>query len=218
MRKRLVVFIFAILFPMSIFGDQIDLVPLKLKLPAPLFKGTGKDVRSSNLERNPQKTREPFLIPKDYKLLSLDSEVTSSDEEPVIGETEIIVDGDKEGSDGSFVEYGPGRQYVQIELKEVHQIYAIVFWHYHSEARVYFDVIVQTSDDPDFIQNVQTLFNNDHDNSSGLGIGKDKEYIETNQGKLINGKSVKTKYIRFYSNGNTSNELNHYIEIEIYGK
>jgi hypothetical protein len=31
---------------------------------------------------------------------------------------------------------------------------------------------VQTADDPDFITNVRTLFNNDIDNSLGLGVGK----------------------------------------------
>ena len=78
--------------------------------------------------------------------------------------------------------------------------------------------MVRTADDPDFITNVKTLFNNDHDNSSGLGVGKDKEYIETNTGKLVPGKSTKARYLRLYSNGNTSNELNHYIEVDVYGK
>ena len=30
--------------------------------------------------------------------------------------------------------------------------------------------------------------------------------------------SPKGRYVRFYSNGNTSNDLNHYIEIDVYGK
>ena len=33
---------------------------------------------------------------------------------------------------------------------------AIVAWHFHSQARVYHDVIVQVADDPDFITNVKT--------------------------------------------------------------
>jgi hypothetical protein len=73
------------------------------------------------------------------------------------------------------------------------------------------------SDDADFITGVQTVFNNDHDNSSGLGIGRDKEYIETNEGRLIDPRGVKARYIRLYSNGNTSNDMNHYVEVEIYG-
>ena len=43
----------------------------------------------------------------------------------------------------------------------------------------------------DFIQNVKTLFNNDQDNTSGLGVGTDREYFETHEGKLINAKGVK---------------------------
>ena len=64
---------------------------------------------------------------------------------------------------------------------------------------------------------MQTVFNNDHDNSSGLGVGKDKEYIEVAEGRLFDSKGVKGRYVRMYSNGNTTNDLNHYVEIEVYG-
>ena len=43
-------------------------------------------------------------------------------------------------------------------------------------------------------------------------------YVETSEGKLIDTKGVATRYVRLYSNGNTNNDLNHYIEVEIYGK
>jgi hypothetical protein len=78
--------------------------------------------------------------------------------------------------------------------------------------------VIQASDDPDFITNVQTLFNNDHDNSSGQGVGKDMHYVETSEGKLIDAKGVQARYVRLYSNGNTNNDLNHYIEVEVFGK
>jgi len=74
------------------------------------------------------------------------------------------------------------------------------------------------ADDADFNVNVRTLFNNDHDNSAGLGIGKDKEYIETYMGKLVDAKGVKARYIRLYSNGSTGSDMNHYIEVEVFGK
>jgi hypothetical protein len=79
-------------------------------------------------------------------------------------------------------------------------------------------VIVQVADDPDFITNVKTLFNNDIDNSAGLGIGKDMHYIETSEGKLIDAKGVEARYVRFYSCGSNANDLNNYIEIEVWGK
>jgi hypothetical protein len=77
--------------------------------------------------------------------------------------------------------------------------------------------VIQVADDPDFTKNVRTLFNNDADNSSGLGIGSDMHYVETAEGKLIDAKGVRARYIRLYSNGNSSNELNHYIEVEVFG-
>jgi len=93
-----------------------------------------------------------------------------------------------------------------------------VVWHYHKQACVYFDVVVQVASDRDFITNVKTVFNNDIDNSAGLGVGKDMHYTETNEGKLIDTKGVQGRYVRLYSNGNNANDLNHYIEVEVYGK
>ena len=62
-----------------------------------------------------------------------------------------------------------------------------------------------------------TLFNNDHDNTLGLGAGRDREYIETYEGKLIDGRGARARYVRLWSNGNTSNDMNHYVEVEVYG-
>ena len=194
-----------------------DKVALKLKLPKPMFVGTPKNIRSPNLERITGKRRKPFMVPRGTKNLSLGKPVTGSDIEPIIGEMELVTDGEKSGEEGYFVEFGPGKQYVQIDLEEAYHLFAILIWHYHSQARVYRDVIVQISDDPDFIINVKTIFNNDHDNSSGLGIGRDKEYIEVSEGRLVNPRGVKARYIRLYSRGNTSNEMNHYVEVEVYG-
>ena len=60
--------------------------------------------------------------------------------------------------------------------------------------------------------------NNDNDNTSGLGAGQDKEYYENNQGRLIDGKGTKARYVRFSSKGGTANDNNNYIEAEIWGK
>ena len=150
--------------------------------------------------------------------VAIGKKVTSTDDAPIIGDIPMITDGDKEAADGSYVELGPFIQSVTIDLGADYDIYAILLWHFHKQARVYFDVVVQVSDDPDFIMSVKTLFNNDHDNSSGLGIGSDMHYIETSEGKLIDAKGVRARYVRLYSNGNNSNELNHYIEVEVFGK
>ena len=106
---------------------------------------------------------------------------------------------------------------MQIDLGASRPLYAILVWHYHSQARVYRDVIAQVSDDPAFKTGVTTVFNNDHDNTSKLGAGQDKEYIEVAEGRLIDPKGAKGRYVRLYSNGNTTNDLNHYVEVEVYG-
>jgi len=77
---------------------------------------------------------------------------------------------------------------------------------------------VQVADDADFLENVRTLYNNDHDNSAGLGVGKDLAYVEVNSGRLIDTKGVKARYVRLYSRGSTAGEMNHYIEVEVFGR
>jgi hypothetical protein len=190
---------------------------LKLQLPKPMFIGTPTNIRSANLEVITGKPRAPFYVPKGTALLSLKKPVTASDDLPVIGELDMVTDGEKAGSDGYFVELGPGKQWVQIDLGASHPLYAILVWHYHTQARVYRDVIVQVSDDPAFKSGVTTVFNNDHDNSSKMTPGKDKEYIEVAEGKLFDPKGAKGRYVRLYSSGNTTNDLNHYVEVEVYG-
>ncbi len=190
---------------------------LKLQLPKPMFIGTPRNIKTPNLETVTGKPRGPFFVPKGTKLLSAKKAVSSSDSQPVIGELSFVTDGEKSGEDGYFVELGPGPQWVQIDLGAESSLAAVLVWHYHSQARVYRDVIVQVSNDKDFVSGVTTIFNNDHDNTSGLGIGRDKEYIETNEGRLIDPRGAKGRYIRLSSNGNTSNDMNHYVEVEVFG-
>jgi len=204
----------------AVAASTEGLVPVDIKLPKPMFVGTPQDTKVPNLEKPLGKPRPPFLAPAGTTNVAAGKPVSSSDEEPIIGEIDYITDGDMEAADGSYVELGPFVQHVTIDLGAMYDIYAILVWHYHKQARVYFDVIVQVADDPDFITNVKTVFNNDIDNSAGLGVGKDMHYVETNEGKLIDvlSQGIKARYVRLYSNGNTSNDLNHYIEVAVYGK
>lgn len=191
---------------------------LEIQLPKPLFVGTLKNIKSKNLEKPIIGKRPIYQVPAGTVLLSAGCNVTSSDPAPLIGSPEMVTDKDKTGKDDSVVELGSGKQYVQIDLGKPSQLAALVVWHYHQDSRVYRDVVVQVAEDPDFITGVTTLFNNDDDNSSGLGAGKDKEYLENYEGKLLDGKSAKGRYVRLYSNGSTSSDSNHYIEVEVYGK
>jgi len=219
MTKRILAGSLLFVFALAPLGAQAPAgkEELKLKLPKPMFIGTPTNIKSANLEPITGKSRPPFYVPKGTVLLSAKKKVTASDTEPVIGELDMITDGEKAGGDGYFVELGPGPQWVEIDLGASHPLYAILAWHYHSQARVYRDVIVQVSDDPAFKTGVTTVFNNDHDNTSKLGAGKDKEYIEVAEGRLIDPKGAKGRYVRLWSNGNTTNDLTHYVEVEVFG-
>jgi hypothetical protein len=198
-------------------GFAADKMPLKVELPRPLFAGTPRPITGiSNLEAAGVK-RPDIMVSADTKLLSKGKTVTSSDALPVIGELSFLTDGDKTGTDGTYVELGPGVQWVQIDLGASANVAAVAVWHFHSQERVYHDVIVQISDDKDFKKGVTTVFNTDDDNSAKLGKGSDKSYRETFAGRVVDGKGTKGRYVRLYSNGNTSDELNHYCEVEVFG-
>ncbi len=195
-----------------------DKVVLKTQLPPPLFVGTPAPLNVPNLEPPTKGKRPDFMVPAGTINLAKGKKVTSSDSNPNVGTLDMVDDGDKDGNEGSWVELGPGKQWVQIDLAKKADIYAVLIWHFHAQARVYRDVVVQVSDDPTFKSGVTTIFNNDFSNEIGVGAGKDLNYIETYQGKLIDAKDAKGRYVRLYSNGNTSNKLNHYIEVEVWGK
>ena len=129
-----------------------------------------------------------------------------------------ITDGDKSASEHSVIYLRKGLQWVQMDLAEPQEIFAVVIWHAHNAAKIYRSVIVRVADDPDFTENLHTIFNNDRNNTAGLGAGRDREYVETHEGKLINARGVKGRFIRFYSNGSTESALNEYTEIEVYGR
>ena len=196
-------------------------VPLETDIPEEVLAGTPPDVLAllfPGLEKPLEGKRPVFLVPKGTVNLALKKKVTSSDANPVLGKLSFVTDGNKEGSEENFVELAPMEQWIQIDLGKPCTIYAIFVWHYFREARSYNDVIIQVADDAKFTKNVRTIYNNDQDNSSHKGIGKDRPWIETYQGKLIDAKGVKGRYVRLYSSGNTANDLNHYVEVEVFGK
>lgn len=181
----------------------------------PMFAGKPITLNERTTRRHHVRS---FAMPKGTQLLSRGAPVTSSDPLPIIGEVDFVTDGDKDAADGSYVELGPGQQWIQIDLGEPRELWLIGIWHFHKSVRAYIDVIVQVSNDKDFVEGVETVFNNDHDNTSGMGIGKEMAWIEQNLGKMIHLKGEKARYVRCYSSGNTSNEMNHYIEVEVYGR
>ena len=202
----------AVLLLTAITALADDQVVLKTDLPKPLFVGTPVPIKVPNLEPQQKGKRPDFMVPAGTVNLAKGKKVTGSDSEPVIGTLDLITDGDKEGDEGSWVEMGPGKQWVQIDLEKTADIAAVIVWHFHSQERVYFDVVVQVSNDPKFEKDVTTIFDDT------VGTGKDLAYIENYQGKLIDAKAAKGRYVRLYSKGNTTNKMNHYIEVEVFGK
>jgi hypothetical protein len=199
------------------FADAAERVPLRLELPRPLFVGTPVPMKIANLEAPRSGRRPDFMVPRGVVNLALGKEVTSSDMEPLLGDLEQITDGEKAGDEGNYVELGSGRQWVQVDLGEPATLHAVVVWHFHAQARVYRAVVVQLSDDPAFKEGVQTIFNNDDQNVHGFGAGRDPTYVETYEGRIIDAKGARARYVRLYSNGNTTSQMNHYIEVEVYG-
>jgi len=196
---------------------RAQLAPVPIELPKPGYEGTPANFLTiHNLEKPSVKKRPPFLAPAGVINLAKGMKVTSTETDPVVGDLSMVTDGDATQADGNYVELGPGMQSVTIDLGKPQELYAVLFWHYF-EPRVYFSIVVQTADDEAFTKNKQTWFNSDTENKVGQGAGTNMLYVESNEGKLVATKGVNARYVRLYSRGNNVNELNHYIEVEVFG-
>jgi len=216
-------------------ADQ-SLVPLQIKHPPHVFDAgigapnVGYAIRE--IHRDPQYhlnpgrferllssdfEREPVMVPAGTKNVALGKPVRMSGKFSIIGEPAQVTDGAKSGGLGDLFEMGPGVQWIQIDLKKAHRIYAIALWHYYPDVRIYQDVIIRVSNDAQFEGEYATVFNNDHDDSAGFGKGGDFEYVESYHGRVIEVDGAKGRYVRCYTNGSTANRQNHYIEVEVYG-
>ena len=193
------------------------LVPLRIEYPKPPLEGTPENINVPNLERPTTKPRAPFLVPAGVSNVAKGKPVTSSEKAPLMGELSMITDGDKTQSMDSLVQLGPGVQSVTIDLGGNYEIYGVLFWHSYVP-RAYLGIVVQLAEDKDFSKGVQTVFNSDMENKVGKGAGTDKNYIESYQGKLVDAKGTRARYVRLWSRGNSNNNLNDYLEVEVFGR
>lgn len=150
---------------------------------------------------------------------------------PPIARLGLETDGNKICDETGLACYQPDNdlQWTQYDLKAPHEIDGIGMWYYYnpnakdeSEYRINRDIIVQLSNDPEFKEEVVTVYNNDQDNSAGQGIGTDEEFKATPEGKQISFEPVTAQYIRFWVNGFTSENgsegnWNNVLEYEAYG-
>src|SRR6266498_1581010 len=197
-------------------GDASMTEPLDLKLPAHTLKGTPEDLPAGPNIEPPSDVAPPSIeVPKGVTNVAAGKTVTSS-VAPYLGELSRITDGKKEAVDDDAVEFRKGTQWVQVDLGQSFAIHAVAMWHDHRYVQVMHDVILQVSDDPEFKSGVTTLYNNDTDNSSGLGVGTDREYFEMQFGRVVAGKGIKARYVRGYTKGSNQSVLNCWQEIEVY--
>jgi hypothetical protein len=118
---------------------------------------------------------------------------------------DLITDGNKTsgitGSSGYAHTSRAGE--VQVDLQQVYSLDSIKLYMWYGDGRMYNDTRVRVSADG---SNWETVFD----------VAVDGNYATSAEGKEIklNGKNV--RYIRSYSNGNTSNADTHWIEIEAF--
>ena len=214
-RRLIIPCLISCLAAAGLLAQEQKLVPIPLDLPQPGYEGTPQNLKVANLEKYAK--RAPFLVPAGIVNVAKGKKVTSSDKTAPAEDLAMITDGDNTQVDWNFVELARGTQFITIDLGAVHEIYAVVFWHFYAP-RVYFCTVVQIADDAGFTKNVHTIFSNDLENKTGTGIGKGMNYVESYQGKLADGKGSLARCVRLYSNGNNVDALNHYIEVEVYGR
>ncbi len=204
--------------PAAAQDDGEDLVPIPLTLPQPRFVGTPTNLEGVDRLAEPLgRPRPPFLAPEGVENVALNKPVDSSETFPIMGELPMIVNGSSEADESNVVELGPFEQWVAIDLEQEYEIYAMVVWRYHLQPQVYFNIVVEVSNDEEFIDST-VVFNNDHNNSLGLGVGDDMNFVETAEGQLIDCKGITGRYVRLWSEGNNQNDYNHYIEVQVFGK
>ena len=201
--------------------SKIMLTELKLDVVAYTGATPARDLESVSPPhlRKEKKRPPPFMVVPGLKNLALYKLVTASSK-PIIGELEQLTDGVKTSGGFDFVE---GPNWVQVDLGEPASIHAIVVWYFYMTPVIFDDVIVRISNDVNFSQNVITLFNNDHDNSAGMGKGNDTAFISRWWGEIIDARNTDhtgttARYVRVNTAASVNGMFSRYVEIAVYGK
>ncbi|TLS50664.1 hypothetical protein FE782_18335 [Paenibacillus antri] len=141
----------------------------------------------------------------------------------------ILTDGVRTTSEYALISTSSGAKYVQVNLGEPHSITKVNLLNdYNPDSpRIGKDIVVQLSNDPTFATGVTTVYNNDTDNSAGLGAGSDPEYTEPSSGAGLTvtlGAPITAQYVRYWANGHTRTQTSAYnavntpVEVEVYAR
>jgi hypothetical protein len=191
-----------------------------LQIPEPGYTSSPLPVLAvPNFELSPGR-QESFDAPPGLGNIARSATVSSSDGCPLSGFLDRVNDG---LNSPDFAEHGlelsAGQQWICLDLHQPTELHAVVVWHRYDMPAAYEDVLVEASDSPTFEPARTTiLYNNDADNSLGRGVGRDPVYLETNLGRIIRANATRARYVRLWSNGRFMDGINHYTEVEIWGR
>ncbi|QNK54901.1 fibronectin type III domain-containing protein [Paenibacillus sp. PAMC21692] len=161
--------------------------------------------------------------------VAMNKTVAASTSDLFGGSLGVVTDGQSANSSGyAGIRTTTGPQYYQIDLGAAYALGRLrIVNDWGSSASVYRtnkDVIVLLSNDPTFATGVTVVYNNDANNSVGLGAGTDPEFQEPPGGVgtwFDLGTPVNARYARVWGNGhvrvdNSSHAVNTPIEFEAY--
>ena len=132
----LVIFVALSLAPFVSVASLQERIPLIITLPMPLLNANGPTpIFGQHLEPVQDKP-SVLLVPIGTMDLALHKTVTSKSK-AILGDLSMVTDGDNSGNKGGWVELAAGIQWVQIDLQDESDIYAIQLWHYHFKTRIY---------------------------------------------------------------------------------
>lgn len=141
-----------------------------------------------------------------------------------------VTNGNLARGDYALISTSDGPKYVQVDLADSYDIVGVnIRSDWGSDAGSYrygHDYVVQLAADAAFTTGVTTIFNNDADNTLGLGAGEDPLYIEPADGAGLHiplETPVAARYVRYWANGHTrvngtTNAVNTPVEIQAFAK
>ena len=196
-----------------------ELVPLKLDLPAPHFRGHSQGCAQARERRAHlgQAASAPHGS-GGVRNRAPAGKISCSDTNATAGMLAKITDGNKEAVDTSIVSLRKGVQYVQFAPPGAGRFAVGI-------GRVRYAEDLSLRGGPGgrrrgvHRQRPHALQQRHPREQGGPGAGTDREYFETNEGKLIDAKGAKGRYApgRIRA-GSSDSALNEYTEVEIYGR